>query len=125
MLFRSNGGLCRPGAKIPGQDGRPTEADVRAINGVLAMVEPLTHRGPPRSDEHAWIDDAQEIAATWHLLLRAGIAVDAKEFHEKPWHWSAERETCRKLERFMADNGVDARKGWEMTMRAVVEAGLK
>ena len=100
----------------------PDDRDaVHAIKGMLTMVAPALDGCP----EDAWIDDAQEIAATWHLLLRAGIAVDAKEFHEKPWHWSAERETCRKLERFMADNGVDARKGWEMTMRAVVEAGLK
>ena len=74
--------------------------------------------------EPEWWTDATEIAATWQLLLRAGIDVDAKEFHEKPWHWSNERATCRKLEQFMADNGVDARKGWDMTMRQIVEAGL-
>ena len=76
-------------------------------------------------DRPEWWTDRTEVAATLHMLHRAGIAVDVAEFMEKPWKWSNERFICRTLERFMADCGVTADRGWGMTMREVAEAGVK
>ena len=75
--------------------------------------------------ELEWWTDRDEVGATLHLLHRAGVTVDPREFTEKPWKWSKERLTCRTIERFMADCGVTADRGWAMTLREVVEAGTK
>ena len=75
--------------------------------------------------ELEWWTDRGEVAATMHLLHRAGVTVDPKEFMEKPWKWSKERLTCRTIEKFMAENNVTADRGWAMTLREVVEEGCK
>ena len=76
--------------------------------------------------ELEWWTDHLEVGQTMHLLLRAGTLTqeEVKYYLEKPWKWDKERAFARKLESFMAENGVDAAKGWGMTMRAVAEAGL-
>jgi hypothetical protein len=74
-----------------------------------------------------WSVDAEEVGATMHMLVRAGIlstqsAID--EYMLTPWSWDRERAICRRLESVMAEAGVSADRGWGMTLLEVAHARL-
>lgn len=96
----------------------------------LTAVPPIRAGAPhglaPGSDLEWWTEH-EEVAATMHLLGRAGTLPEDQiaDFLEKPWHWDRERTIARRLESFMADCGVTSSRGWEMTMLDLAEAGVK
>jgi hypothetical protein len=74
-------------------------------------------------------DDTDEmtILSNELMLVRAGVLPEDERdyYRSRPEKWRREIAVCSRLERQMLLAGVDPAEGWEMTMRELIEAGLK
>ena len=72
-----------------------------------------------------WYENELELLRVEGMLTRAGVLRDSphdrKDFREKPWHWSRERESCDRIEAIIIRAGVPSHEGWEMTLTELAE----
>jgi uncharacterized membrane protein len=104
-----------------------TSREVRRQPFATRATEVETPVAKP-TDPRDWSIDAEEVAATMHLLVRADVLTtpaQIAEYMSTPWSWTRERAIARKLESVMAENGVTAADGWKMTLRELCERGVK
>ena len=105
-------------------DDRADLTDRPQLTAVPPIRDGASHGLAPGSE---WWTEHEEVAATMHLLGRAGTLPEDQiaYFLEKPWKWDRERTIARRLESFMSDCGVSSSRGWAMTMADVAAAGVE